>query len=56
MGLVTSVAINIIASVSIDPAFIAEFDAMSEYKVTEAMFGWLASVIEDYGVPDAFPS
>ncbi|TAK65853.1 MAG: DUF1679 domain-containing protein, partial [Dehalococcoidia bacterium] len=54
-GLVTTAAINIIASVSIDPAFIAEFEATSEFTVADAMFGWLAAAIEDHGVLDSWP-
>ena len=53
LGLVTSVAINIIASVNIDPAFIAEFEASSNIRVTDAMFGWLAAAVDAHGVLDA---
>lgn len=52
-GLVTTVAINIIASVSIDPAFIDEFEAKSDYRVADAMFGWLAAAVEEFDVLDA---
>jgi hypothetical protein len=55
MGLITTAAMNIIASVSIDPAIVAEFEAASGLKMTDAMFGWSASAIEDYGVPDQLP-
>ncbi len=54
-GLITSVAINIIASVNIDPALIEEFDAASEVRTTDAMFGWLAAAIEAHHVLDALP-
>ena len=54
-GLVTSVAINIIASVNIDPALIEEFDAASEVRTMDAMFGWLAAAIEAHDVLDALP-
>ena len=52
MGLVTSVAMNIIASVNIDPAVIDEFEASSDIRMTDAMFGWLASAVEAHGVLD----
>lgn len=53
LGLVTSVAINIIASVNIDPAIIEEFEASSDVRVTDAMFGWLAAAVDAHGVLDA---
>lgn len=53
LGLVTTVAINIIASVNIDPAFIEEFEASSGVSVTDAMFGRLAAAVEAHGVLDA---
>ena len=56
MGLVTTVAMNIIASVNIDPAFIEEFEASSDVPVTDTMFGWLAAALEAHGVLDALPA
>lgn len=56
LGLVTTVAINIIASVNIDPAFIEEFEASSDVSMTDAMFGRLAAAVEAHGVLDALPA
>lgn len=49
-GLVTSVAMNVIASVNIDPALIEEFEGASSVRITEAMFSWLAAAVESHHV------
>jgi ecdysteroid kinase len=51
-GLVTTAIINIIASVSIDPALIEQYSATGDVSMTDAMFGWLAAAIESHGVLD----
>ncbi len=48
LGLLTSAVINIIASVSIDPALIEEFEASTEVSMTDVFFGRLAAAAEAY--------
>ena len=48
LGLVTSAVINVIAWPSIDPALIAEAEAVSGRNLLDAMFGWLAAALEAY--------
>lgn len=55
LGLVMTAAINLIASVNIDPAFIDEFEAVSGIGLVEGMFGWVADAMESHGVLDALP-
>jgi len=45
-GLLTTAIVNIIASVSIDPALIDDYTALTGISLTEAMFGWVGAALE----------
>jgi len=50
LGLVTSVVVNIIAAVNIDPAMIEAAEEAGEINVVDAMFGRLAAAAERHDV------
>jgi hypothetical protein len=50
LGLLTSVALNIIAGATIDPAFLETFRETGEASPEEMMFGWLADAVEEHDV------
>ncbi len=54
-GLLTTLAINVIAGPNIDPAFIEAEDAASEMSAGEALFGRLGAAIDAHNVLEVMP-
>ena len=55
-GLLTSVIVNVIAGATIDPALIAEYEALNDVSVTEALFAPLAAAVEAHDALGAVPA
>lgn len=55
-GLLTSVIVNVIAGASIDPALIAEYEALRGVSVTEGLFFSLAAAVEAHDALGAVPT
>ena len=51
-GLVTTAIVNVIASVSIDPARIDDYVALTGIQLAEAMFGWVGAALEAHGAAE----
>jgi hypothetical protein len=56
IGLLTTVAINIVAGASIDPALLEEFRAEREVSPEDMMFGWLAEEAETHDLASVLAS